>query len=138
MGKFNIIIMEVLVGLQKSNFLHGKYFSWELLTRELLSMKHCVLSPLIVPNFISQESRIWMNMLCTTPSSTIMYSHPCKPQNMRHEEACYRKLWQHSQAENVLPHHHVSCTCHRHEFLLVVMNRDHLKFRNEKSNRERI
>jgi hypothetical protein len=27
MGKFNIIIMEVLAGLQKSNFLHGKYFS---------------------------------------------------------------------------------------------------------------
>jgi len=27
MGKFNIVIMEVLVGLQKSNFLNGKYFS---------------------------------------------------------------------------------------------------------------
>jgi len=27
MGKFNIIITEVLVGHQKSNFLHGKYFS---------------------------------------------------------------------------------------------------------------
>ena len=27
MGKFNIIIMEVLVELQKSNFLHGKYLS---------------------------------------------------------------------------------------------------------------
>jgi len=27
MGKFNIIIMEVLVRLRKYNFLHGKYFS---------------------------------------------------------------------------------------------------------------
>ena len=116
----------------------GNTSPWELLTQDVLSMKHCVLSPLIVPNFVSQEPKIWMNMLCTTPSSSTMYSHPCKPQNLCHEEACYKKLWQHSQAENVLPHHHVSCTCHRHEFLLVVMNSDHLKFRNERSNRERI
>lgn len=116
----------------------GNTSPWELLTQDFLSMKHCVLSPLFVPNFISQEPRICMNMLCTTPSSSIMYSHSCKPQNVRHEEACYKKLWQHSQAENVLLHHHVSCTCHRHEFLLVVMNSDHLKFRNERSNKEKI
>jgi len=30
----------------------------ELLTQDFLSMKHCVLSPLIVPNITAQETRI--------------------------------------------------------------------------------
>jgi len=36
----------------------GNTSPWELLTQDFLSMKHCVLSPLNVPNIIARETRI--------------------------------------------------------------------------------
>lgn len=64
----------------------------ERLTQDFLFFKHNILSPLIAPNFTSQEPRVWIHILCTKPSSSIMYSHPCKLQNVCHEEACYKML----------------------------------------------